>query len=816
MAKKLLRFLESENELLLEGWDDKPNEIRHRLKDPGGYDTCRSKDITAGVRMILCKKKGTDTWEAQALRFDKEKFDMASAKAWVEKHKDSFKEALDYEPAGEECVPLDIFESSGESAEPFEFTETATLGKPDATGEKWEIALFKFGESKRPPHFVYTREAIQKSRAVLEAIPVYANSVADDFGHKKTNEKVVRDKVGIITDVHETEVEALGTLHWLPSGFWLRDNLSFTEQKNLPKPYELSIDASGTARQADYNGNKRPHVESFARMALDVVEKGAAGGRFVRMVASHNQQQGETLMNKEQLIALLKESFAGFVTAKKIDFEASTDEQLVVLLKEAATWKPEPPKPKKEDPPKVELDVEQFEALKESANANAEKLAEMELRYCASILEAALTESRLPKVLQENLRADFKDKVFDRKDLDVSIKRTRETYAKLTEGMPVSHGLDIRGGMDSHDKARLGIEAFFMLSPNRPQPQKDEKELRESYKTTPPYRSIRQAYVDYTGDVDVTGLKDPSARMSESLLTSDFAQVVADALNKRMVRDYPLLGLDSWREWVDIVPLKDFKTQHVIRYGGYGNLPTRPERGAYQPLTSPTDEEATYVALTKGGTEDLTRELIMNDDVGAVSKIPQRMVKAAAQTLHEYVYEFITVATNATVYDSVALYYARSAGTNFNNTALGTDGSGPAAARLAMAKYADMSSAKRLGIRMGMICVPPDLEASAYTGITLAYGVYNNVPTFVQAQQYKVIVVPYWTDAADYVCIARREDVVGMELGFINGQEMPEIMVSDLLNAGGWFTNDVITYKIRHQYGGAITDWRAFFAATMT
>lgn len=74
----------------------------------------------------------------------------------------------------------------------------------------------------------------------------------------------------------------------------------------------------------------------------------------------------------------------------------------------------------------------------------------------------------------------------------------------------------------------------------------------------------------------------------------------------------------------------------------------------------------------------------------------------------------------------------------------------------------------------------------------------------------KTIVIPYWTDATDWCMIADRTAGVGLEIGFLDGQEMPELLVSDIPNVGSWFTNDKITYKIRHIYGGGVTDYRFF------
>ena len=73
-----------------------------------------------------------------------------------------------------------------------------------------------------------------------------------------------------------------------------------------------------------------------------------------------------------------------------------------------------------------------------------------------------------------------------------------------------------------------------------------------------------------------------------------------------------------------------------------------------------------------------------------------------------------------------------------------------------------------------------------------------------------VIPVDYWTDATDWAIIADPADIAGFELGFVGGVQDPMILVSDTPNSGSLFTNDVVTFKIRHEYGGAILDYRAF------
>jgi len=51
-------------------------------------------------------------------------------------------------------------------------------------------------------------------------------------------------------------------------------------------------------------------------------------------------------------------------------------------------------------------------------------------------------------------------------------------------------------------------------------------------------------------------------------------------------------------------------------------------------------------------------------------------------------------------------------------------------------------------------------------------------------------------------------DVPTIEIGFLNGREEPELFVQDEPTNGSMFSNDKITYKVRHIYGGAVLDYR--------
>jgi phage major head subunit gpT-like protein len=251
------------------------------------------------------------------------------------------------------------------------------------------------------------------------------------------------------------------------------------------------------------------------------------------------------------------------------------------------------------------------------------------------------------------------------------------------------------------------------------------------------------------------------------------------------------------------VPLADFRTNHRTRMGGYGNLPTVAEGAAYTALTSPADEEATYAPTKRGGTEDITLEMIRNDDVGAIRRVPLALARAAAQTLHEFVFDFLR--TNPTIYDGVALFHA----THGNLSTGAFSAAEYMVGRGFMRVQTAAGSGKRIGLLPRYLIIPIDLDEAAYN----AFRQDTNIePRQVATEQVRptIITVPYWTDANNWYQMASPMDTPTIEIGFLDGREEPEIFVQDSPDVGSMFTNDKRTYKIRHVYGGAVLEYRGF------
>lgn len=416
-----------------------------------------------------------------------------------------------------------------------------------------------------------------------------------------------------------------------------------------------------------------------------------------------------------------------------------------------------------------------------------EEMKKMQQSTCSMFLAATLSASSLPEAIQEKLKDEYSGKVFDEATLHAAVKREKEMLDKLTGSGLVADGGHIRVTEDVHDKSIKMLDDFFAGE----------------------VKSFKAAYIAVTGDENVTGVLNSSNRLMAAVDSGTFANVLGDAITRKMVAEYNASGLGAWKKLVSVVTVFDFRTQRRGRIGGYGDLPAVAEGNPYGALTTPDDEEATYAATKRGGTEIITLETIKNDDVGAIKRIPQKLARAAARTLYKFVFDFI--GTNPTIYDSVALFHA----SHSNLGAAALDKTALSAGRLAMIKQQEAGSNELLGIPPQFLIVPADLEDTAYE-LTVQPNAGNftpNAPDAVLRQTWDIISVKHWTDANNWFLAADPGDIPTIEIGFLDGKEEPELFIQDMPTSGSMFSNDKLTYKIRHIYGGAVLDYRGFYGA---
>ncbi len=432
----------------------------------------------------------------------------------------------------------------------------------------------------------------------------------------------------------------------------------------------------------------------------------------------------------------------------------------------------------------------------------AELAHERALRASEKLLGERLAAAGLPPAVTAKLRRRFEGRLVEAEALDAEIGDERNVLAELTEvGLIRGMGYEktVRVGMSELERLQRAFDQMFDIY---------EGELR-----VPALTGIREAYVQATGDHQVTGVSQPGRLLEADITTASFSYLLGTSMNKRLLKDYQAWP-SEWQKFCTITPIKDFKQQDRIRLGAFGSLSTVPEDTAYTTLTL-SDVRATYTPAKRGNIVPVTRETIVNDDLYSIKQIPGKLAVAAAFTLAEFVYGFLTSTGN--IYDANPLFTNGAPHNNSKVVTPGTPNTGVALSAANMQTLVTLMrrqtnlAGKPIGLKPRYLVVPPELEWTAMV-VTKSAGApganFNDINPMLGYCE--VLVVPQYSSVTMWNLVADPRVVDTIEIGFVGGQVNPILFVQDQPLFGNNFTNDVITYKVRHEYGGAVVDYRGF------
>lgn len=650
-----------------------------------------------------------------------------------------------------------------------------------------EVTLIRAGRSINGNY--YPDAPLREAAPMFEGVRVFAKS---DSEHEAGKGKDVRNLIGGIYNVRFVEGAKpdtgalVGTFKALDPTDTAVTKMTEAVKRGMQGLMGLSIDATARTKRRKAGTETLREAVKFTKVhSVDLIVEPGAGGGLDRLTEAAADQ---SIPNQEgTAMPLWKQRMLEAIKAKDpakhatINPETISDDE-VVNLHEAVCGPLVPPAGQ----------TRMTEAVGDDAPVTRAELQVFTLRGAA---RDRIAGSKLPQAAKERLQAQIATAGADRLTeaaVGDLIKAEGDYIARMTESGSVRVPMFGSGSIQVEDRSvaiRDMLDAFF--DPTH----KDHRSVQ----------SLRECYIEITGDRRVTGqLRDADlGRMAESLgvmresvSSSTWADALGDSITRRMQAVYTgLTSLDSWKKVATWGPVNDFRTQERVRIGGYGNLPAVAQGAPYAALTSPGDDKATYAVSKRGGTEDVTLEAMRNDDVQALRRIPVELALAAKNTLYEFVFDFFR--TNPTVYDTVALFHA----THGNLFTAALSAAEFATHRLAMLKQTRSGSGKRLATGPASVLVPFELQETAYN---LFVRNQNLDKTFVQTINPEVIPVDYWTDASDWCTVADPMVLPVLEIGFLDGREDPELFVQDTPNVGSMFSNDKLTYKIRHIYGGAV------------
>jgi phage major head subunit gpT-like protein len=716
-----------------------------------------------------------------------------------------------------------------------------------------EVTLIRSGRSKMGNH--YPSDVLAAAVPLFEGAPAFA----DHQKRPHLPEGSVRDIVGYYANVRalqEAGTTALrAQLHLLPGTGWLFHLLE-AAQRN-PRLCGISIDA-WAERDDRRSTRESQHISGIQRVnSADIVTRPSAGGAVRRVLQSDRSlpaggSPATTILPQERTMtadstiidptiptdgaapspAHGDAAIAGHRQEAETSDLAAVVEQLrqeraaacteLNRLREALA----PGQPRPADP-QTDLTrlVEEIRRDRDLARAEG-------------VLAARLQEAALPAPVADKLRRQFSGRVVDAAVIEAAIADEKAVLAALTSSGEIrgmGHERTITMGMDEYEQLQTAFDQLF------------DVEESDAAKSVPRLSGIREAFLVATGrDIGSIGGCDHLLRESiaaglrshvrgahlteaEALLreadvtTASFSALLGTSMNKRLLKDYQAWP-SEWQKFTTIVAIKDFKAQTRVRLGAFGSLSTVAEDAAYTTLTL-ADTSATYTPAKRGNLVQITRETIINDDLYAIKQIPQKLAVAAAFTLAEFVYNLLAP-NGGNIYDAHPLFDSvNHANTGVIAANLNTANSGVAltsgnlqTAIVKMRKQQNMAS-KPIGLKPRYLLVPPDLEFTAMTILRsagLPGGNNNDInPMMGYAEP---IVAPQLNNLASgpastsvWIAVADPRVIDTLEVGFVGGQANPVLLIQDMPLYGLNFTQDTISYKVRHEYGGAVVDYRGFY-----
>ena len=285
--------------------------------------------------------------------------------------------------------------------------------------------------------------------------------------------------------------------------------------------------------------------------------------------------------------------------------------------------------------------------------------------------------------------------------------------------------------------------------------------------------------------------------------TSDFPILLENTMH-RVLQDGYTNAADTWKRFCKIGSVSDFRAHNRYRTGSIGNLDTLNELGEFKNKTIPDGEKAQVQADTKGNIINISRQTIINDDLGAFVGLADTLGRAAARTIETDVYALLALngGLGPVMSDGKTLFHADhgNIGTAALLSMVGLD-----ADRVLMGSQKDISGNDFLDLSPAVLLVSLALGGTARGVIGAEYD-----PDTTGKLQKPNIVKDLVRDVVDTARLSgtRRylfaDPVVAptLEVSFLDGMEEPYLETEE------GFTVDGARWKVRLDFGVDAVDYR--------
>lgn len=397
-------------------------------------------------------------------------------------------------------------------------------------------------------------------------------------------------------------------------------------------------------------------------------------------------------------------------------------------------------------------------------------------------------------------RANMADKAIDYiKNGSTADEVRKAAFEHVISSAPTTGGAGFRGqiemGADERDKFRSAAEDSLIIRCGSLKLEKPAAGARDLAGFS--LRELARESLRLSGQ-SVSG--NPLEMVGRALTTSDLPSILAATANKFLFEGYSTAD-ETWNVWCGTGSATDFKSNTINRASETDDLDQILEDGEYK-YGSMSDAKETYKLATYGKLFAISRQTIINDDLGALTDIPMKHGEAWTRKIGDIAYAVLTA--NAAMGDGTALFHA-------NHGNLGTAGvvseTTVAEAIKLMKLQKDIGGKRRLNIRPQFFIAPVTKEGASE--------IFFNSAVFAGADTAATRTNPYAGSRFTRVYEARLDDssttafyLAGAKgktvtVFFLNGQQGPYLETKQ-----GW-NIDGVEFKVRGDAAAKAVDWKA-------
>lgn len=408
----------------------------------------------------------------------------------------------------------------------------------------------------------------------------------------------------------------------------------------------------------------------------------------------------------------------------------------------------------------------------------------------------------------ETSQGELRTACVDDADCGIDDARAKLLVALGKDSIPAQNGdaLRIQSGEDGVDKFVRG--AGIALAIRSGTVTDDERKAHDNSYAGFSLVEIARHALQLT-NVN-TGQMSRMELVGRAFTSSDFPLILANQANKSMLKGYDEAP-ETWMTWAQTGNLSDFKQASRVNLSTFNNLDLVSEDGEYKYGQFSENGENITLA-TFGKLFAISRQAIINDDLGMFTRIPSSMGRAASRTVGNLAYGVIT--SNPLMSDGLALFSGAAIGTDHGNLNLG--GAAPISAvsvglaRQGMGRQTDSAAnAVGLNIRPEYLIVPLALEdvarvlmASEFNPTDLTSN--NRAPNPARNTLEVVVDARLDADSATRWYESAGQSFDTIEVAFLDGNQAPT-----LEQQNGW-SIDGTEFKVRIDVAAAPMDFRTW------